>query len=280
LSALGLIMLAWFVEERPKLSRARVRLALEGLALVVLPVAAYVATFAVHFALLPKAGPGDAFMRPPFRATLVGDRWYSPTATRSLLDKVVDLNREMMESENMLRSATHPFASKWYTWPAMIRPMHYWSSTTAARGPAGDIYLLGNPVVWWGSLLGMIVLAVGYVARRERFRPYRNVLAFLGFAYVINLLPFIGIRRVMFLYHYFDGLLFSVALATICLGILAGWMDDDGSPWRFTSRRSARLYWGLAALAVAGFLFFTPETYGWTVSYPFLKAHLWLSTWG
>ena len=52
----------------------------QGLTLLLVPVVVYIASFAVHFALLPDTGPGDAFMSQEFQATLKGSPSYSPDA--------------------------------------------------------------------------------------------------------------------------------------------------------------------------------------------------------
>lgn len=44
------------------------------LALIVIPLLLYLTLFAIHFAVLNKTGPGDAFMSPPFQSTLIGNR--------------------------------------------------------------------------------------------------------------------------------------------------------------------------------------------------------------
>jgi dolichyl-phosphate-mannose--protein O-mannosyl transferase len=83
----------------------------------------------------------------------------------------------------------------------------------------------------------------------------------------------------MFLYHYFFAFLFSIAAVSIGLGLLAGWMTDGEELWQFPSRRSAALYWGILAVAVAGFLFFAPISYGLPLSDGGLSARIWLDSW-
>ena len=36
----------------------------------------------------------------------------------------------------------------------MVRPVFYWS------GAKTSLFFLGNPILWWGSSLGLIVVAV------------------------------------------------------------------------------------------------------------------------
>ncbi|HXV26450.1 MAG TPA: phospholipid carrier-dependent glycosyltransferase, partial [Candidatus Paceibacterota bacterium] len=181
---------------------ARKRLHTVALSLVAAPLIVYTASFVVHFALLPKSGPGDAFMSQSFQATLQGSRYaqegedWPPI---NLLSMVVELNAEMFRSNQRL-TATHPYSSAWYTWPFMTRPIFYWV------GDMSRIYLLGNPVVWYGSTAA-VVLALWFLVRRFR---REQVLAVLVGAYALNFLPFIGIGRVMFLYHYFTALVFAV----------------------------------------------------------------------
>ncbi|KAJ3375100.1 hypothetical protein GGF31_005822 [Allomyces arbusculus] len=45
-----------------------------ALCLIAVPVALYLTWFYIHFAVLTKTGPGDAFMSPNFQATLIGNK--------------------------------------------------------------------------------------------------------------------------------------------------------------------------------------------------------------
>src|SRR5207248_343909 len=130
-----------------------------------------------------------------------------------------------------------------------------------------SIILLGNPVVWWGSGLAALIAAVMLARRGAEPGRHRFALAFLFGGAVINYLPFIAIRRLMFIYHYLFALVFLIALSVMVLGVLAGWNDgNDDAPWRFPSRRSAALYWGVAAIVLLSFAFFAPFTYGTPLS--------------
>ena len=111
---------------------------------------------------------------------------------------------------------------------------------------------------------------------------HRFTLAFLGGGFLINFLPFIAIRRVMYLYHYLFALVFLIMFAAYVGGTLAGWNEADetadGSrtPWRFPTRASAALYWGIMALIVVGFVYFLPFTYGWSLTQPQFDARFWV----
>src|SRR3989338_6046078 len=131
---------------------------------VIIPLMIYFSVFALHFSLLTKPGPGDAFMSPNFRK-------------ENVVKKFVELNIQMYQSNQRL-TATHPYGSRWYSWPFMARPIFYWVSENSR------IYLLGNPIIWWGSTVA-ILLSLGYVTRHR-------IIQILLAGYFLNLLPFVG----------------------------------------------------------------------------------------
>lgn len=280
LTALGLIGVIWLFDQfRKSTSISWTRRTLEAIALVLIPIVVYFSVFWIHFSLLPKSGQGDAFMSTRFQTTLVGNANYDPDARMSIWDKFIDLNRAMSASESSLKSATHPYGSKWYSWPFMIRPIYYWQGETLENGTQGNIYLLGNPAVWWGILILFLGTIFASVRSLKRLRPYRFALLILILGYIMNFLPFSHIVRVMFLYHYLFALIYSLALAVILLGVQADWMKDSPHPWRFSNNTSRNLYFGIIAAAVIGFIYIAPLSYGFPLTPAELSQHIWLPSW-
>jgi dolichyl-phosphate-mannose-protein mannosyltransferase len=278
ISALGLIGLVWLAQTLRR--RVSWRLALpQAAVLVVVPALVYVGVFAIHFQLLPHSGPGDAYMSQRFQSTLVGNPGYDPAAKMSFLDRFIEANKAMHSYELSLNNTHHPYASSWLSWPILKRPMYYWNGATPTRGLQEYIYLQGNPVIWWGLLVGVVVVALGWMRRPELFERHRATMALLGVAWAANFLPFATIVRPMFLYHYFFSFMFCIAAVSIGMGLLAGWMTDDEKVWRFPSRRSTALYWGILGVALAGFVFFAPISYGLPLSDGGLSARIWLDSW-
>lgn len=235
-------------------------------------VVVYVGLFAVHFALLPQAGPGDAFMSPQFLKTLSGtmEAGNQYLQAENFADKVIELNAAMYRADQSL-TAPHEYSSKWYTWPFELRPIFYWQSP-ASSTPASYIYLLGNPVDYWlGSIsvialviYGMLIVLKG---RLKLLAPVQSrSLFFIIAGFLVNFLPFIFIGRVMFLYHYEAALVWSVMAVSFCVEIL---------PAR--RRRVAAIT--LVSLAIAAFIFFSPLTYGTPLTDSALHARMWLPTW-
>ncbi len=277
LSALGLILLAWGVEGIRRRAPWR-RLTAEGAMLVAIPVAVYLSVFAVHFARMTRGGPGDMWMSAAFRATLQGDATYTPGAHMAFLDKFFEINRAMRRSDAALVGTANVGASPWYSWPVIRHAMTFWAGESQPDGRRATIFLAGNPVVWYGILVGFGVIGVAWLRRRDRFAAWRAPLALTAVAYVANFLPFALIQRVMYQYSYFMAFVYSLAFAVLGVGIVAGWAadGDDSRPWAFPSRRSAALYWGLIALAAVSFLYYAPVTYGWPLTPQAFQMRFWL----
>ncbi len=283
LSALGLVGLAWLARTirdrtpwRPALGQAAV--------LTLLPAFVYVCSFAVHFRLLRRSGPGDAFMSARYQSTLEGSKNYDSTVHMSFLERLAESNSALHRYDVSLNDATHPYSSTWTSWPLMKRGVYYWNAPPAG-GEQRHIYLLGNPLIWWGLLAGVVVVAVGWLRRPERFAGHRGFLALLGVGWAGSFLPFATIERPMFLYHYLFAFLFCLAFVSLGVGLLAGWVPAPGEPepergtWTFPSAWSAGLYWGVLAVALLGFLYFSPVSYGLPTSEGALHQRMWLGTW-
>ncbi len=250
------------------------RLHAVAITLIVIPFVVYFSVFLIHFSLLTKSGEGDAFMTPEFRSGLVGTTEYQDPAYQPLnsFEKFVELNKEMYTANKTL-TATHPYGSKWYTWPLMIRPIYYWNAPdnsgqpTSIEHPPAErkIYLVGNPLVWWGSTVAtlyILLTSLFALFKRERFLDRTGYILLGG--WLINFLPFIGIGRVMFLYHYLAGLIFAVLMFAYALN---------------QTRRPHRAVWIILAIATLLFIFFAPLSYGLPLTGPEFSLRIWLTSW-
>ena len=220
--------------------------------LFTISLAIYFSVFVLHFALLPKPGPGDAFMKSDFREN-------------NMVKNIWNLNIEMYKSNQRL-GATHPYSSQWYTWPLMERSIFYWVKDTAR------IYFLGNPVVWWGSTVAVLLLAITLLRNFQfSISNFQSITNFqlktrhiLLAGYALNLLPFIVIGRVMFLYHYLIALIFAVLILCYLIDI---------------RKNSRKIFTGIITAAIAAFLFFSPLTYGLPLSDKAYNARVWFASW-
>jgi dolichyl-phosphate-mannose--protein O-mannosyl transferase len=83
-------------------------------------------------------------------------------------------------------------------------------------------------------------------------------------AWAINLLPFVGISRVMFLYHYFTALIWAI--------LMLAYLVDQSK-----HTRTAVMSISVAALAL--FIFFAPLSYGLPLTDASYSARVWFSSW-
>jgi dolichyl-phosphate-mannose--protein O-mannosyl transferase len=194
----------------------------------------------------------------------------------SFTAKLRDLHRAMGRGNTSLEYVTHMASSPWYTWPIMKHPILLWQNglTTNRRSA---LILLGNPVVWWGSLGAVLFVFLAFASRRLRLNGHAFAVLFLLGGFLLNFLPFIAIRRVMYLYHYLFALVWLVLLAVMSLGIAAGWyVATVDALWRFPSRRSRVAYSIVAGVVLIGFVYFSPFTFGWPLSAWSYDARFWV----
>lgn len=255
LGIIGVLELLHLWEDRKGAARIRIRVVVASL--VVLPLLAYAIPYAAHFMLLPKTGPGDAFMSARFQHGLAGNLQANDESLKplSMPAKIYELNREMYRANQRL-TASHPYSSTWYTWPLMQRSVFYWVKDMAR------IYFIGNPVVWWLSTLAVLA-ALAEVVTRGVVGAERRQLALLG-AWAVNILPFIFIGRVMFLYHYLTSLVWAVLLLALLVDRL---------------RRPTRAVLAISTLALIAFVFFAPLSYGLPLTEKGHNARMWFSSW-
>jgi len=201
----------------------------------------YLIGWTLHFSLLNKPGPGNI--------------WGAPTG--KLTTDIVQIHGKMLSAHVNLKQR-HPYGSPWWSWPLMKRPIYFWNSPSfSAR-----MYSVGNPVVWWGGTLMFVVVLVNLMlARVTRFalepvgglkRP-RFWLPIVGF--VAAYAPLVDVSRVLFMYHYFTPLVFSLLLVVLWLDY-AGWTQGDDL------LRQRASYYVVVAVLVLGFAILTPLTYG------------------
>ncbi len=106
--------------------------------------------------------------------------------------------------------ATHPFSSQWYTWPFVLRPIWYYGNAMLSEsGFVSSIVGMGNPIIWWASFAAILSLLVYILYKRLQKRSCHSSL-FIASGYLSQLVPWMIISRVVFIYHYFASLPFAI----------------------------------------------------------------------
>ena len=112
-------------------------------------------------------------------------------------------NQKYMFSYHAGLEATHPYSSTWWEWLLDLKPILYFRNYPG-DGRKSLFAAFGNPVVWWGGLLAMVAMAV----RAVKYRDGRALFILIG--YLAQLIPWVIISRIVFIYHYFPCVLFMV----------------------------------------------------------------------
>lgn len=213
----------------------------------------YLAGWKIHFNQLNQPGPGDIW------GVLKGSFW----------EKLQHIHITMLKANANLTTPHHD-ASMWWSWPFMHKPIYYWN------GSGEKVYLIGNPLVWWSSLLMMLTAWVTLALMRVtalsvidnnsltsdttessvefKSRPNPQLwFPFLGF--MAAFLPLVWVSRPLFLYHYFTPLLFSLLFVVLWLDKIAWFNPESVLRQRFS-------VYAYLLLTLAGFLVLSPLSYG------------------
>ncbi len=156
----------------------------------------------------------------------------------------------------------HPFASKWYEWPIMKRPIWYYNGKGLAEGRISSISSFGNPLVWWGGALALISLAITKIKAKDR----RLSFIFIGFA--AQYLPWIFVSREVFIYHFFASVPFIILALTYVMKEIC-----ESFKW---GKKAVAGYIGAVLIL---FVMFYPVISGLEVSHTYGEALELFSSW-
>lgn len=96
------------------------------------------------------------------------------------------------------------------------------------------VYLLGNPIIWWGNIIFLIlfVFLYSYTSIREQRgcvdnpvisaekEKLRSAGSWVFIGWLLHYVPFWAMGRVLYFHHYFPALLYSSMLTGITLNFI------------------------------------------------------------
>ena len=167
-------------------------------------------------------------------------------------------NQKFMFGYHSKLVATHPYSSPWWSWVVDGRPILYYLESLG-EGKRSAFGAFGNPLVWWTGLLAIVSAVVSLISRKK------GEALFIVIAYLAQLLPWVFVTRICFIYHYFPSALF--------LAVAISMMMND-----VVEARHIRGKWGciaFTACCIALFAMFYPALTGVPVSIKY--ADNWLS---
>ncbi|KAF8632407.1 hypothetical protein AX17_004848 [Amanita inopinata Kibby_2008] len=184
--------------------------------------------------------------------------------------------QKVMWTTNAGLTDRHTFDSRPDAWPRLRRGINFWVRDHR------QIYLIGNPMVWWLSTLAVVayVAVRGFLILRAKrgYRDFDNtkvvkydsLCGFLFIGWSLHYFPFFLMGRQLFLHHYFPALYFAILLLCVVFDLLTS-----------TLRPRVRLQIAavLIIIAVWHYQYFAPLAYGspWTKTK--CENARWLKTW-
>lgn len=193
----------------------------------------------------------------------------------------IHLNVAMMTSNNALvpdPDKQDDLASQFWQWPLLHVGLRMCSWDDAIV----KYFLLGNPLVYWGStaalpLLGLLVL--WYLVRWQRGYAeldqvqidhihYAGIYPVIG--WFLHYYPFVAMARVTYVHHYYPALYFAI----LAFGFVVDWTLR----WKHKSIQIA-IYGLLYATTIGLYIVFMPFSWGMVGShknYAYLK---WFDNW-
>ncbi|KAF0388611.1 PMT-domain-containing protein [Gigaspora margarita] len=191
------------------------------------------------------------------------------------LKKFLELNKVMWTTNSGLTDS-HPYDSRPLSWILLTRGINFWSKEHR------QIYLLGNPLVWWSSAFAILIFIIakliiilrekrGYKdhldGKKDHFESWSGLI-FMGWC--LHYLPFFIMSRQLFLHHYFPSLYFAILLIGIIFDL-------------FTHKLSSRYKLIIAIIflvaSVYVFTIFSPIIYGGSWTKSDCQKAKWISTW-
>jgi dolichyl-phosphate-mannose--protein O-mannosyl transferase len=233
--------------------------------------------------------------------------WVDSSSPPWDVQRFVDLNLETLNYHARVGGPeVHPYCSRWFTWPLMLRPIAYFYQTThgineppAIVGPPlpqeqgferaiYDVHAMGNPILWWLSTAAMVlaIVLLGYQLWRwltasrvvagattstvsPTFGTRGWLLLFVVLNWTANFLPWVRITRCIFLYHYMASFLFAVLALALWVD---RWLQSQYYWYRVTAIASVML-------VLIAFIFWMPLFLGLPVSPTELQLLRWLPSW-
>uniref|UniRef100_A0A6P7H1P1 Protein O-mannosyl-transferase 2 n=1 Tax=Diabrotica virgifera virgifera TaxID=50390 RepID=A0A6P7H1P1_DIAVI len=182
------------------------------------------------------------------------------------LERFLESHAVMFQGNAGLKPKEGEITSRPWQWPINYRGQFF-------SGTQYRIYLLGNPVIWWGNLVFIAVFVIafglnaiklerGYIKSSDDTHKKKLVAcSWLFIGWMLHYIPFWAMGRVLYFHHYFPALLFS----SMITGILIDYLLEE-IPSYFPTSYAKIIYQILLGIilstATYSFYLFAPLAYG------------------
>jgi dolichyl-phosphate-mannose--protein O-mannosyl transferase len=115
----------------------------------------------------------------------------------------------------------HPYCSSAISWAVLARPVGYYFQNNI-DGYFRVVQGLGNPILWWFSTLTIVGISIASILPKSRQFANIGITNYLLLGYFSNYVPWLIVKRCLFLYHYMSAAMFSfVVLAWLVCQMLS-----------------------------------------------------------
>jgi dolichyl-phosphate-mannose--protein O-mannosyl transferase len=159
----------------------------------------------------------------------------------------------------------HPYASRWWSWPLMLRPIWFYFEANNWNTPQATmrgILCIGNPVIFW-----MMPFAIGNLVW-EFFEKHSKTCGLILLGFCMQWLPFaLGKRMQMFHYFYI-----AMPFVVMAFAVLAAKL------WR-ANRMGKTIVVIYALCVIAMFIYWYPLLTSISISSHAYMHHMWFRVW-
>lgn len=178
---------------------------------------------------------------------------------------IVSFHRDMLGGFGSIASAEHPYASHWWQWPALLRPIWFLFETGQdGRGVERCVWAGGNPVLFGVALPLLVVVVFFAIARRDAKAR------FLAALYWVPMLFWAVAPRKLQLYYYYIA-------PSMFVGPIVVWAHE-----RFLAPIRRFRGWmliGFVLLSAATFIYFLPIMDGRPLQPEAFRRWMWFEFW-
>jgi len=154
---------------------------------------------------------------------------------------------------------THPYASKWWTWFWLGRPVCFFFQQLS-DGRYMSIYALGNPFIWWTALLAFPVWF--WMIIKQNKKAFILLMPFL-----VMVLPWAFVKRILYIYHAMPAFMFLVLGLSLVLS-------------KIYETKYGKIFIAIYfLLVIAFFVYFLPLWIAIPISPTQFQQHMWLKSW-
>ena len=181
--------------------------------------------------------------------------------------------QKVMWTTNAGLVESHAWDSRPPSWPILRRGINFWGKDHR------QIYLIGNPIIWWSSTIAVgiyfVFKGLSILRWQRGYQDYDNVnfkrfdyeigTSVLGWAF--HYFPFYLMQRQLFLHHYFPALYFAIITTSQVYDFA---VNRAGGPFgiRDTPAIGRSGVAAFLAMSIVAFTLYAPLSYGnpWTQS--------------